>query len=54
MVRDTGTGVAAKADGGSGSLGLTMVWALSRQLGRRYSLENDGGAVFRLRAPTEV
>ncbi|HEY8384417.1 MAG TPA: histidine kinase dimerization/phosphoacceptor domain -containing protein [Microvirga sp.] len=49
-VRDTGRGVAGPIEKDS-SLGTKLMRAFATQLGGRFSLENDGGTVFRLTVP---
>lgn len=48
-VRDTGPGM--PADAAKGSLGLTIIRALARQIGARAWFETDNGTVFRLDIP---
>jgi len=49
-VRDTGRGVTVPIEKDS-SLGTKLMRAFATQLGGRFSLENDGGTVFRLTVP---
>jgi two-component sensor histidine kinase len=52
-VRDDGAGFEG-APGREGSLGLTLISVLSRQLGGTYSFSSDNGAVFRLTFPVRT
>ncbi len=49
-VRDTGKGVSGVQENGS-SLGMKLIRSFAQQLGGRFSLEADGGTVFRLEIP---
>jgi two-component sensor histidine kinase len=49
-VRDTGKGVSEVQENGS-SLGMKLIRSFAQQLGGRFSLESDGGTVFRLEIP---
>ena len=50
VVRDTGKGVSGGTENDS-SLGMKLIRAFAAQLGGSFSLETDGGAVFRLTIP---
>ena len=51
--RDTGPGLPdGFSDGGSDSLGMTLVRALVAQMGGELETSNDGGAVFRIEFPS--
>ena len=52
-VRDDGAGFEG-TPGRSGSLGLTLISVLTRQLRGAYSFTSNGGAVFRLTFPAQV
>jgi two-component sensor histidine kinase len=52
-VRDDGAGFTG-APGREGSLGLTLISVLARQLRGTYSFSSEGGAVFRLTFPTQT
>jgi two-component sensor histidine kinase len=49
-VRDTGKGISGPQENGS-SLGMKLIRSFAQQLGGRFSLESDGGTVFRLDIP---
>ena len=49
-VRDTGKGISGPQENGS-SLGMKLIRSFAQQLGGRFSLESDGGTVFRLEIP---
>jgi two-component sensor histidine kinase len=49
-IRDTGKGVSGEPDSGS-SLGMKLIRSFTQQLGGHFSLEADGGTVFRLVVP---
>jgi PAS domain S-box-containing protein len=54
MVKDDGVGLPEGIEEGSGSLGLSLIEALSRQMGGSVEVRRDNGALFRLELNMEA